>query len=204
MNFLITGRYKIIKTKPFFYLDTGWKNYIKSLNSSFKLYSPKTKKKIILDYDCLIISGGGDIYNVSKNKNDLIRDNLELDLIKLYIKKKKPIITICRGFHLIGIHYKNKLKKIGNHVNKNHFIIVNKNSFVTNKKINTNSYHNYGFTKLNNTFKVLGKTNDKSIEIAHIQSKKILSLMFHPERKNINQNTINKFILNFLTQNICN
>jgi len=204
MNFLITGRYKIIKKKPFFYLDDGWKNYFKSLKSNFKLYNPKMRKNLLLNYDCLIISGGGDIFNISQSKNDFYRDNLELKLIKLYIKKKKPIITVCRGFQLIANYYKNKLLKIREHANKNHFLIIKKNLIIKKKKIITNSYHNYGFSKLNNKFQIIGKTKDNSIEIALIKNKKTLCLMFHPERKNKNQNSINKLILNFLDLNICN
>ena len=44
------------------------------------------------------------------------------------------------------------------------------------------------------TFFFVEKCKDKTIEIAYSKKLKILNLMFHPERKNISQNIINKLI----------
>lgn len=198
MKFLITTRYKIKNKKQFFYLDIGWRSFFKSLNAKYKIYKKNLNKNSLLDNDYLIISGGGDIYNISKNKYDLKRDNEEIKLIKLFINKKKPIIVICRGFQLLANFYKNKLIRVRNHVNKNHIIKLNKNLISNKKKINTNSYHNFGMRKLNKKFSVVGKTKDNLIEIAFLKNKKVLCLMFHPERYNKNQDSINELILNFL------
>ena len=43
----------------------------------------------------------------------------------------------------------------------------------------SNSYHNYGFFKLNEKFKIIGRSTDKSIELAEMRGKKILCMMFH-------------------------
>ena len=99
MNFLITGRYKIKKKRPFFYLDKGWKKFFKNNKKDYKLYVTSMKLHQIKRFDCLIISGGGDIYSISKNQNDKYRDKLELKL-KTFVNK--PIILVCRGFQLIG------------------------------------------------------------------------------------------------------
>jgi len=204
MNFLITGRYKILKDKPFFYLDVGWDKYFKNIKSKYSLYKPEEKKGYISKYDCLIISGGGDIYSISKNKHDKYRDKIELNLIRQFLKFDKPIILVCRGFQLIAKFYGNDLIKINNHIRINHNIMINKNMFINEKKINSNSFHNYGFSRLNNLFKVIGKTSDKSIEIAKMNKKKILCLMFHPERFNKDQKKINNLIIKFLRKSLCN
>ena len=148
MNFLITGRYKIKKNKPSFYLDEGWDDFFKKIKSRYKLYNPNKTINSVIKFDCLIVSGGGDIYNVSKNKHDQYRDKVELKLIKFYIKNKKPVILICRGFQLLANHFKNKLIKINGHVNTHHSLKIKKNLFINNKKINTNSYHNLWFVKI--------------------------------------------------------
>ena len=89
--------------------------------------------------------------------------------------------------------------RIKNHVRKNHKIYLYKNKYLKLKNLVTNSFHNYGFLKLNKNFKCIGKSKDKSIEIAILKKKKVLCLMFHPERKNTNQSSINKLISNFLS-----
>ena len=68
MNFLITGRYKINNYKPLFYLDVGWKFFFKKIDSKYKLYNASKSNISISKFDCLIISGGGDIYKISKKK----------------------------------------------------------------------------------------------------------------------------------------
>ncbi len=204
MNFLITGRYKIKKKRPFFYLDKGWKKFFKKINSDYVLFNPKKKFISFQKYDCLIISGGGDIYNISNNKFDKYRDEIEIKLIKSYLRYKKPIIVVCRGFQLIAKYYKNKLIKLNHHVRVHHPLKIKKNTYIKYKKINVNSYHKYGLLKLSKIFNVVAKSQDGFIEMAVIKNKKILCTMFHPERHNKSQNKINELILNFLKQTVCN
>tara|TARA_Y100000389_G_C17417004_1_gene494358 strand:+ start:1009 stop:1623 length:615 start_codon:yes stop_codon:yes gene_type:complete len=204
MNFLITGRYKVLNDKPFFYLDVGWDNYFKKIKSNYDLYKPKEKKEYVCKFDCLIISGGGDIYNISKNKHDRYRDKIELNLIKQFLKYDKPIILICRGFQLIAKFFGNDLIKIDKHIRINHKIMISRNMLTKEKIITSNSFHNYGFLKLDNSFKVIGKTLDKSIEIAKIKKKNILCLMFHPERFNKDQKKIDNLLIEFLEKSLCN
>ena len=198
-NFLITKRYKLKNNKEIYYLEKNWQKFFKKLNSKFLSISNVNKIKNLNNFDCLIISGGGDIYDISKNKRDNMRDKFEIKLLNHFLKHNKPIIAICRGFQLIGSLYKNKLVRIKNHVRKNHKIYLYKNKYLKLKNLVTNSFHNYGFLKLNTNFNCIGKSKDKSIEIAILKKKKVLCLMFHPERKNTNQSSINKLISNFLS-----
>jgi putative glutamine amidotransferase len=52
------------------------------------------------------------------------------------------------------------------------------------QKVKTNCYHDYGIKKesLGKNLKVLGKTNYGSIELFRHKSKKIIGMMWHPER----------------------
>jgi gamma-glutamyl-gamma-aminobutyrate hydrolase PuuD len=198
-NFLITERYKVKNNKKIYYLEKNWPKFFLKLNSKFFSISNYNNFKNINNFDCLIISGGGDINNISKNKEDKQRDKFEIKLFNHFLKHNKPIIAICRGFQLIGSLYKNKLVAIKDHVKKSHKISLNKNIYLRSKNLITNSFHNYAFLKLNKNFKCIGKSKDNSIEIAILKKKKVLCLMFHPERKNINQLLINKLIINFLS-----
>ena len=202
-NILITGRYKLLNKKQIFYLDKGWKSYFKHINCRYMLYEKKNASKSFDEFDCLIISGGGDIYDISKNKYDKQRDKIELKLFNKFIKIKKPIILICRGFQLIASNNKNKIVKLQNHVCKNHRVNIKKNKLVKYNFLKTNSFHNYGIKRLNKHFLTLGKSKDKYIEMA-IFRKNTLCLMFHPERINTDNNKIDRIILKQINNILCN
>ncbi len=62
--------------------------------------------------DILVLSGGGDInpcifgeVNYASYNTDLARDKTEMALAKEFIRLKKPIMGICRGFQLLGQIY---------------------------------------------------------------------------------------------------
>ena len=110
-----------------------------------------------------------------------MRHHSELLLIDFAYKKNIPLIGICRGAQALNLYFSGKIKKISNHVRKKHEL----NIYLTNKqKIKTNCYHDYGIKKenLGKDLKVLGETNDGSIELFKHKSKKIIGMMWHPER----------------------
>jgi gamma-glutamyl-gamma-aminobutyrate hydrolase PuuD len=154
------------------------------------------KKFSELNPDSIILSGGGDIFKNKKNKENLLRDSFEKKLIKLSIKKKIPILAVCRGFQLVADLYKEKLLKVKGHVGANHLIEANIKSHI--KNIDVNSYHNYGIKKLPKHFTVLARHSDGSIEIAKSLKYNILCTMFHPERKNKSQLSVNKLIFSHI------
>ena len=139
------------------------------------------------------------MYSEKKKKENLIRDEFELRLLKYAVKKSIPIMTVCRGFQFVNNYFGGSLKKIKDHVKTNHKIKVSQNFLILNKKtnLNTNSFHNYGIKKLPNNFKSVGKAEDNSVEIAYAKKEKILGLMFHPERKNLSQSIVNKLVFNY-------
>ena len=112
-------------------------------------------------------------------------------------KKNKPILAICRGFQLIADIHGIKLEKINNHVRKFHSLKIGKSKFIKDKTLKVNSYHNYCIKNLPKSFVKVSNTKDGSIEIAEHKSKKILCLMFHPERKMKSKKKILKSIKNF-------
>ena len=182
-------RYKKIN----FLIDEDLSKFINELN--LKLFPISFKKKQINLKDMntssgLILAGGGDIYKYNKISINKIRDEYEKKLFKFFLKKNKPILLICRGFQLIADLYGIKLQKIKNHVRKFHSLNVVGSKYLKKSKIKVNSFHNFSIKKLPNEFKVISITNDDSIEIAEHKSKKILCLMFHPERKMNSQKQI--------------
>jgi len=145
----------------------------------------------------LFLTGGGNIYNIEKNELNKIRDNFEKKLFRYFLKQNKPIIAICRGFQNIVNFYGIKLSKVNGHVRKMHNINIKKSKFIKYKKLKVNSYHNYMVTDLPKNYSIISKIKDGSIEIAEHNSKKILCLMFHPERTMPSQSKIMKSIKKF-------
>ena len=120
---------------------------------------------------------------------------IEIKLLNLAIKNKIPILAVCRGFQLVAKFFKSKISKTINHVRSSHVLkINNKNHRLKIKVLKVNSYHNYAVNQLPRFFDLIIRCSDNSIEIAKSSKYKILSFMFHPERKNISQKQINKIV----------
>lgn len=183
-----------------FHIDQDLCNFMNKLNLNL---TPISLKKNNIDFknldktNGLILAGGGDLYRYRKNKVNKIRDNYEKKLFRYYFKKNKPILAICRGFQLIADMHGIKLKKINNHVKKFHLLNINKSRFLSDKKLSVNSFHNYSIKELPKNFIKISNTSDGSIEIAEHKFKKILCIMFHPERKMKSSKNILKSIKNF-------
>jgi N5-(cytidine 5'-diphosphoramidyl)-L-glutamine hydrolase len=141
----------------------------------------------------IILSGGGD----PRVKN--LRYQTEKKLIKISLKKDIPTIGLCRGAQAINLFFGGKLLKVKNHVRRNHRIF---GTFINNKKIIVNSYHNYGFYKdtLGKKLNLLANSSDKVVKLFTHKNYKILGIMWHPERyskiRDFDKNLIKKFFKN--------
>ena len=153
------------------------------------------KKLLAFKPKGLILSGGNDLYNIVKLKENLIRDNHEKEILKLTIKNKIPILAVCRGFQFVAKFFKCKISKTTNHVRATHVLKINNKFFGSKIKIlKVNSYHNYAVSRLPEHFNLIARCSDNSIEIAKSNKYNILSFMFHPERRNISQKKIDKIV----------
>ena len=177
-------------------------------NDWFKFFSQKKINLIPLNFDTnnqkkllafkpkgLILSGGNDLYDIIKLKENLIRDKHEKKLLKLAIKNRIPTLAVCRGFQFVAEFFKCKISKTINHVRATHTLKINNKFFGYKIKIlKVNSYHNYAVSQLPNHFNIIARYSDNSIEIAKSNKYNILSFMFHPERRNISQKKIDKIV----------
>ena len=80
-----------------------------------------------------------------------------------------------------------------NHTRKNHLI-----NTIFKKRILVNSYHNFSIVKLGKNINKIAWTKDGSIEAFKHQKKRILGIMWHPER----YKKIKKFDLDLLRKNL--
>jgi gamma-glutamyl-gamma-aminobutyrate hydrolase PuuD len=167
---------------------------LKFLNKLF----PKSSIQILLKKEnvklnLIILSGGNNIINFSKKKTDILRSSFDNYFFKKAIKKNILILGICHGAQFIAKKFNSiiiKKKHIGSH-----------KIFLTNKKYSktVNSYHNFIITKSGPKLKVLAKAHDKSIE-SFMYKKKVLGILWHPER----YRKIKNFDIKFIKKNLCN
>lgn len=198
-NILITQKIFIDKHNQINWsLEDNWfKFFSKKKVNLIPINSNINNKKKLLAFKPkgLILSGGNDLYNIVKLKENLIRDNHEEEILKLTIKNKIPILAVCRGFQFVVKFFKCKISKTINHVRTTHALKINNKFFGSKIKIlKVNSYHNYAVSQLPKHFNLIIRYSDNSIEIAKSNKYNILSFMFHPERQNISQKKIDKIV----------
>jgi gamma-glutamyl-gamma-aminobutyrate hydrolase PuuD len=194
-NILITqGLYSDKDKKLYTKLNYEWYEYSKKIKFNIYPLSPYHEntftnfKKI----DGIIFSGGNDLFSINKSRENFLRDTFEKKILDKLINKKIPKLFVCRGMQLLASMHGLKLFKSNAHIKKNHQI-----NFIG-KKLNVNSYHNYTIKKSIKNFEILAfHSKDNTIEIMQQRKKKILCLMFHPERKSINQILVDQIFKNF-------
>ena len=115
------------------FIDHYWVNFFEKKKIEYKLI-PNSKylsEKILSQIDILILAGGNDI--ISKKKESIIRNKIEINLIKKAINRKIPIFGICRGAQLLNIKFGGKISKVKNQMRTRHNIYLYKNNFIKKK-----------------------------------------------------------------------
>lgn len=153
--------------------------------------------------DGLLVTGGGDIdpkyFNQELHeKASLVKENIdEMDfkLIEAFLKKKKPILGICRGHQVLNVYYGGSLiqdipsivetdlihsqteaRNVGTHEVK-----LIKDSFLgkENEVYLTNSFHHQSVLEPGKTLEVLAYSKDGIVEA--IQNDEVMGVQWHPE-----------------------
>ena len=105
-------------------------------------------------------------------------------------REKISFLGICHGAQYIANYFGSEIDNIKNHTKKNHLIFFK--GAIKNTKVN--SYHDYAILKLGKDLNMIAYTKDGSIEAFKHKNKKILGIMWHPER----YKKIKKFDLKFI------
>jgi gamma-glutamyl-gamma-aminobutyrate hydrolase PuuD len=180
MKILIVPTVREIYLNQFEYcVDSKLIYFFKKLfsNSKIDIYN----NKVDSHYNLIVLAGGNN--SIIKKKSDLIRNKINNEVFNYSIKKKIKIIGICHGAHFLAKKFKFKLENKENHVG-NHEV----NFYINHKKfkLNVNSFHRETIKmKKDKKINIFGIANDNTIEAYHIKDKKILGIMWHPERYGI-------------------
>ena len=174
----------------------------------------------------LLLSGGVDVHpgrfgraeDADKCEIDLDRDTLEFHLIKQSLRKKMPILGVCRGMQMINVATGGSLivdipTEIQNHLDHQnglpedsyHRVIIEENTMLynllnSNEEI-VNSNHHQAVHKLGENLKATSKTSDGIIESIEwmnpIGKSWLIAIQWHPERlinKNASKPILDEFI----------
>ncbi|HWQ58580.1 MAG TPA: gamma-glutamyl-gamma-aminobutyrate hydrolase family protein [Clostridia bacterium] len=151
--------------------------------------------------DALLLSGGDDVapkyfgeevLNASVNI-DVPRDEFEMRLIPAFMKRKKPILCICRGIQILNIAlggdiYQDLVEQCGFvHMNRDirHPVYAEPGTLLFElfgKEFRTNSTHHQAVRRLAPGFKIAARSAEGVIEGIEHESLPIYACQFHPER----------------------
>lgn len=186
-----------------------------------------------LPIKAIIISGGGDINPELCAKKPLqpdtntitgyespeyseARDRTERELLDIAVKKRIPVLGICRGFQFINVYFggsiiqdiKAQLGSSVNHVASVHELsIVSKDirALLGNDKIMVNSYNNHGITSqtLSPELRAFAISEaDGVIEGIYHPKLPIAGIQWHPERKSPDDEPNSRLVRAFLEQKL--
>jgi Predicted glutamine amidotransferases len=198
----ITTRTEFLGNQNKTYVNTSYLEAFKNLNVDLFIM-PHTNidhEQMAELFDGLVVTGGYDIdpvlYHQTNRKStgiNIVEDENDLQLIKAFAEKKKPILGICRGLQAVNVAFGGSLiqdipsehtsKTTVNHQGENHKITFSNDSKLKTimKEYNeTNSFHHQGIHQLAEGFVVECSSDDGLIEA--ISKNNILAVQWHPER----------------------
>ena len=148
------------------------------------------KKEARNKISLFVSSGGNSIVSLDQGDANKFRKLLDDYFFKYALKKNIPYLGICHGAQHIANYFISTIVKKKNHTKTNHLIFFKSST----RRQNVNSYHDYTITKLGKKLNTIAYTKDGSIEAFKHNNKKILGVMWHPER----YKNIKKFDLQFI------
>ena len=153
----------------------------------------------------LLLTGGVDPnpeYFGEKDENpgyiyDEKRDQMEFELIQLFMKEEKPIMGICRGFQMINIacggslhqDIYNKLK-IDHPQGKDHYVYTKKESRLQKalgERFKVNSFHHQALNIIGKDLEAAAFDEESGIpEAVEHKYLPVFGVQWHPERMDYN------------------
>lgn len=124
----------------------------------------------------ILLTGGNSLCEYGGNAKE--RDCLEMYLLEFSIRRKIPLIGVCRGMQVIQNFFGVSLNKIQNHVAISHNISLDGQTCLV------NSYHDWGTSSSVPCLKIVATSADGIVESVRHEEYDIHGFMWHPERNN--------------------
>lgn len=122
--------------------------------------------------DAVILSGGNDLGQAD------CRDQLEAGLLSWAEDNRIPVLGLCRGMQMMGVHAGGQLVRVEGHVRTRHTL-----SLSPDWPGEVNSYHNWTFLDVPPGYRILAQAVDGAIEAMRHQVLPWEAWMWHPERE---------------------
>ena len=175
-------------------------NYVEVVEALGAIADLRAYPEVNTDYDGLLLCGGGDIdparfgqENKGSDRIDLRRDECEFALLDAFVKAKKPVLGICRGFQVINVYFGGTMiqhlenyeqhKKEGDAI---HDVYTVCDGFIRDTygdRFTVNSMHHQALDKIGDGLVVTHRSAIEDIAegIEH-ESLPIFGVQWHPER----------------------
>jgi putative glutamine amidotransferase len=136
----------------------------------------------------IILTGGNDLAFLGTPSVAVERDVTESAALRHAIKRKLPVLGVCRGAQLIVHFFGGHLIRLNNHAGTMHTIETRRSRFLR-PPSRVCSYHDYGIDdhRLPESLEPVAFSNDGSIEAFEHRSLPIVGIMWHPEREGYGQ-----------------
>lgn len=202
----LSSRDGIMYKTDAYFVQQSYMNALEKANANYIAVVPNKEhdyEHIVKMCDGLLICGGADSHSKYYNqelheKADIVKENIDemdLKLMELFLKAKKPILGICRGHQVINIYYGGSLiqdipsqyetsikhrQKEARNVGT-HSVVLTKDSLLGKKgeSYSVNTFHHQNIDQLGESLEVIAYSEDGLIEA--IQNDAVFGVQWHPE-----------------------
>lgn len=140
----------------------------------------------------VILSGGNDLSIFSDEKNSIMRDGYEKEVIEYCIKHQLPLLGVCRGAQMIASYFESNFMEVGNHIGEHQIV------WSDGERDCVNSYHHYAITSLGDELRCEARSEDRWIESFSHKTLPIFAIMWHPEREGVQTFSTQRIFEKFL------
>lgn len=119
----------------------------------------------------IVLSGGNDLGEAPE------RDATERRLLDWAASRRLPVLAICRGMQMMGVHAGGTLVEVHGHVRTRHRLDGDYDG------MSVNSFHRFALADAPPGFRVLAQAEDGTIEAIQHNTLPWLGWMWHPERE---------------------
>lgn len=210
-------------------------NWLKNADSTIEIIdlkgmNPDSAVILLDECDGLVLTGGEDVYpgiygkesDSARCEFNLDRDTLEARLFRAALKKKMPVLGICRGLQLINVmkggtlvidiptDKKSDIIHRNDSVQAYHLVNINKDSrlftFCKTETGLVTSSHHQAIDKLGDGLKITAYSADmipEAIEWKEPEAKSfMIGVQWHPERMKYEENLSTPLAKSFLQASI--
>lgn len=170
-------------------LDQRWYDFALQLGY-FPLPLPNITVDLVskllddLDLDAVLLSGGNSIACLDPSADDAApeRDAFESALLSEALKRGIPTVGVCRGMQVVNIELGGRLSPVSGHVATRHSVTHESDLPIAET---VNSYHDWAIPGdgLATDLTPLAFDQAGNIEAFECSEKKLLGIMWHPERE---------------------